>query len=86
MPEDDEFALTDLSERLRGAGGEKIAEQVVHRLVELGSMVAGRLAIGVSPGEYTRLRRQADALAAAQRVMIKLIESSKPLEQCDASK
>lgn len=86
MPEEEEFALTDLSERLRGAGGEKVAEQAVQRLADLGSIVGGRVAAGAPPDEYQRLRRQADALAAAQRIMIRLIERSRALEQSDASK
>jgi hypothetical protein len=86
MPEEEEFALTDLSERLRSAGGEKIAEQVVQRLTDLGSVVDKRLTAGVSPDEYQRLRRQSGALAAAQRIMIKLIERSQALEQGSASK
>ena len=74
MPEtgttDEDFALTDLSERLHGPEGTRVAEETRRRLESIQSAISSKIDAGLPIDEYERLVRISDALASAYHVML----------------
>ncbi len=70
----EQFSFTDLSERIRGQDGERIARQALERLRALRALAAAQANEGVQPEEFERLRVLFDTLSAAERVMLALVQ------------
>lgn len=66
------FGMTELEEKLRGADGERVAQNLLAKFNQLDAVLNARIANGLSPDDYARATVIRNSLAAASNILIRI--------------
>ena len=69
-PPADPFGMTDIEERLRAPDGEEYRKRLLDSLEDLDSRLSSKMAPGLAPDEFERVRLLRQAVASAREIVL----------------